>query len=269
MFHASFLSLNLILSGLSGLLMKAAVTPRGGPLVLQAVPLEDLDHQNVGLQLGKSPPNAAPRSVAEGDVTEGVSLVVGLVTSEPSLRQELLRLAVLTGGEAGDEDPVDDAGPGGDLVVGEHEVPLSPPARPVGHRHQSEALLTGGPEVFHPPQRGLRHLPPGPHRLPDLLVQQLLLLRVGGQLVEQEGGGGPGRVDPGHHGVHGHDGGDVPAVPAPLHQLLQDAPPLSLPASAVLLEPPGSLLDILAAGLQDLCGRLVNFPGGKQQSALA
>ena len=194
----------------------------------------------------------APWPKPEGDVTEWVSLVLLLVTSQPSLRQESLRLAVLTGAEGGDEGPVDDAGPGGDVVVGEDEVPLSPPARPVGHRHQSEALLTGGPEVFHPPQRGLRHLPPGPHRVPDLLVQQLLLLRVGGQLVEQEGGGGPGGIDPGHHGVHGHGGRYFRVVSALVKKFLQDTPLLfllPLPADPLPLDPRSSLLYVLAADL--------------------
>ena len=56
------------------------------PPVLQPVSLQDLDHQNVRLQLSKSSPDAAPGSVAEGDVSERVGLVVFLVSSDPSLR---------------------------------------------------------------------------------------------------------------------------------------------------------------------------------------
>ena len=52
--------------------------------------LECPDHQNTQLQLSEPPPDAHPRPVTEGDVGEGVSLVVARVTPEPPLWSEHL-----------------------------------------------------------------------------------------------------------------------------------------------------------------------------------
>ena len=82
--------------------------PQARPLVLQAEPLEDLDHEDGDLHLGEPPADTAPGAVAEGDVTEGVSPLVLRLTSQPSLGQELCRPAVLSLRPCGHEDPVDD-----------------------------------------------------------------------------------------------------------------------------------------------------------------
>ena len=43
--------------------------------------------------------------------------------------------------------------------------------------------------------------------LTDLLVELLLFVRVGGQVIQEEGGGGPSGVNASHHHVHRHHEG--------------------------------------------------------------
>ena len=77
------------------------------------------------------------------------------------------------------------------------------------------------------------------------LVESLLLLRVTGQVVEEEGGGRASRVYPGIQSVDGHHGGDDGVRPAPSAELRNDG--------VALLGGPGDCcLDVFLADIKRL-----------------
>ena len=239
-----------------------------GPGVVEAEPLQGADGEHAQLQRSLEPAaHAHPRPVAEGEAGEGVCAVVAGVTAQPPLRPVrggLGELGVRVGAEEGG---VDHADPRGHAVAGQHQGGLRPPAHPGSHGLQTVALLCACAEILHPLQLLLGDdvLGAGADGVHDLPVQQLLLVRVGGQVVEEEGGGAARGVHPGHHRVHRHDGGDVSVVAAPHEHLLHHAQ-LPVPGTLLAAVPVKlvcCLVDVLAAQTEHICAGAVKPPALK------
>ena len=160
--------------------------------------------------------------MSEGKGGEGVSLVVLRTASQPSLRSELeslrevLRVDHEVPGEAGDN------GPPWDLVAAERNVVRDCSGKADNSRSQSHTLLETGSQILHPLQLRLSDVPVLYHG-PDLLVEQLLLERIVGEVQEEEGHGGAGGVNPGRDGVLGHDQRDLGPRPTSPDHPLEDA----------------------------------------------
>ena len=74
-------------------------------------------------------------------------------------------------------------------------------------RLQPLALHLDSLHVGHIVDGGLSEMSLGSNGLTNLLVELLLFVRVGGQVIQQEGGSGAGSVDASHHHIHRHDEG--------------------------------------------------------------
>ena len=154
-------------------------------MVLQLVLLEHLDGEDVTLQLGEPLPDTHPQAVSEGDGSEGVSCVVLWTAAEPSLRPELERISEVVGvdhevpGEEGDH------GTPRDLVPAERDVKRSCSGDPGGRWCQSHTLLETGSQILQLLQLRLSDVPVLYHS-PDLLVEELLLERIVGEVQEEE-----------------------------------------------------------------------------------
>ena len=149
------------------------------------------------------------------------------------------------------------------MIIREHHGYLGPPAYPGRHRSESVALLGAGPEILHLLDLGLGDdvRGAGPDDLTDLLVQQLLLLLIAGQVVEEEGGCAPRGIYPRHHGVHGHYSGDVPVLSRPQEHFLKDAQLTKLCLIFFLLvKLVGRIIDVFSAQVVDVIRGFVNSP---------
>ena len=149
------------------------------------------------------------------------------------------------------------------MIIREHHGHLSPPAHSCRHRSESVALLGAGPEILHLLDLGLsddvRGI--GPDDITDLLVQQLLLLLIAGQVVEKEGGCAPRGVYPRHHGVHGHYSGNVPVISRPQEHFLKDAQLTKLCLIFFLLvKLVGRIINVFSAQVVDVIRGCVNSP---------
>lgn len=91
-------------------------------VVLQSELLHHLDGEHVHLQLGKPPPDAHPRTEAERNGSEGMRSVLTRTSAQPALRLELLGFGKVLLVVHGEEVPVGDHCPAGDLVAAKHHV---------------------------------------------------------------------------------------------------------------------------------------------------
>ena len=151
----------------------------------------------------------------------------------------------------------------GHIIIREHHGHLGPPAHSCRHRSESVALLGAGPEILHLLDLGLSDdvRGAGPDDITDLLVQQLLLLLIAGQVVEKEGGCAPRGVYPRHHGVHGHYSGNVPVISRPQEHFLKDAQLTKLCLIFFLLvKLVGRIIDVFSAQVVDVIRCCVNSP---------
>ena len=190
-------------------------------------------------------------------------LVMTLVTTEPPLRSEHLGVIILRGAARGDEGEILDTDSFGHMVIRKHHGNLGPPAHPYRHRSESMTLLGTGTKILHLFDFGLcdNVRRAGPDLVTDLFVEQLLLLLIAGEVIEKEGGGAPRGVHPSHHGVHGHDGGDIPVFTRPQEHLLENAQLtqvcLILPLFVKLV---GCIIDIFPTQVEDIIRGSVNSP---------
>ena len=155
-------------------------------VVLQSELLHHLDGQHVHLQLRKPPPNAHPRAEAERNGSEGMRSVLTRTSAQPALRLELLWFGEVLLVVHGQQVPVGDHCPAGDLVAAKHHVLGRLPVQTRDCWLHPLTLVHAGFEVPHPFQGRLSHLLVFANHVLNLLVKLLLDLWMSGKVIEQE-----------------------------------------------------------------------------------
>ena len=93
-------------------------------VVLQPELLHHLDRQHVHLKLREPPPDAHPRAEAERNGSEGMGSVLTRTSAQPALRLELPWFGEVLLVVHGEQVPVGDHRPSGDLAAAMHKTKL-------------------------------------------------------------------------------------------------------------------------------------------------
>ena len=107
------------------------------------------------LALTKTIDKTVPRSVAKWNICKGVSVVSGLVTSEPSFREEFIRISKVVWVHGGKRAIPDHHGSFGDSEASNSDVLFKVSGGPKNCRENSLALKLNSFHVLHLGESGL------------------------------------------------------------------------------------------------------------------